>query len=247
MMHVWHSRGSAWGRRLGRGGIGLVAGCAAAMLIGGLGVRFGWWPYGAGLQVVRTAAWAVLAALPIGVLALGLALRAADGRARRLAAGALLCAVAVGAYPAYLYQQLGQVPHIHDITTDTDNPPAFVAALPMRKGQNPLDASAEVIALQRQGYPDIAPARLDAAPAAAFERAERAARAMGWQIVASVPAEGRIEATDTSLLFGFKDDIVVRVAAQGAGSRVDVRSASRVGRGDFGVNAARIRKYLAGL
>jgi len=247
MMHVWHSRGSAWGRRLGRCGIGLAAGCAAAMLIGGLGFRFGWWSYGAGLQVVRTAAWTDLAALLIGMLALGLALRVADGRARRLAAGALLGAVTAGAYPAYLYRQLGQVPRIHDITTDTDNPPGFVAVLPMRAGQNPLDVSAEVIALQKQGYPDIAPARLDAAPAAAFERAERAARAMGWDIVATVPGEGRIEAIDTSLLFGFKDDIVIRVAAQGAGSRIDARSVSRVGRSDFGVNAKRIRKYFAAL
>ena len=70
---------------------------------------------------------------------------------------------------------------------------------------------------------------------------------MGWEIVATVPAEGRIEATDTSLLFGFKDDIVIRVAAQGAGSRVDARSVSRVGRSDFGVNAKRIRKYFASL
>ena len=66
-------------------------------------------------------------------------------------------------------------------------------------------------------------------------------------LVAAVPSEGRIEATDTSLLFGFKDDIVIRVVALGAGSRVDLRSASRVGRGDFGVNARRVRKFLRAL
>lgn len=247
MLHVWHTRGSTWGRRLGWLGILLAAGGAAAILIGGLGFRFGWWPYGAGLQVVRTAAWTDLAALVLGIIALGLALRASDAGARRLAIWALVGAVAVGAYPAYLFQQVGQVPRIHDITTDTDNPPKFVAVLPLRKGQNSLDVSPEAIALQKKGYPDIAPATLDAAPAAAFERAEKAARAMGWEIVASVPAEGRIEATDTSLLFGFKDDIVIRVAAQGSGSRVDARSVSRVGRSDFGVNAKRIRKYFAAL
>ena len=247
MMHMWHTRGSAWGRRFGWASIVLAAGCAAAILIGGLGFRFGWWPFSAGLQTVRTAAWTDLAALVLGVISLGLALRASDASARRLAIWALVGAVAVGGYPAYLFQQVGQVPRIHDITTDTDNPPKFVAVLPLRKGLNSLEVSPEVIALQKKGYPDITPATLDAAPAAAFERAEKAARAMGWEIVASVPAEGRIEATDTSLLFGFKDDIVIRVAAQGPGSRVDARSVSRVGRSDFGVNAKRIRKYFAAL
>jgi len=247
MMHVWHTRGSRWGRRLGWCGIALAVACATAIVVGGLGFRTELWTYGAGLQAVRAAAWTDLAALVLGIIALGLGMRAADGRAMRLAAGALVCAVAVGAYPLYLFQQVQQVPRIHDITTDTDNPPKFVAVLPLRKGLNPLEVSAEVIAQQKKGYPDIAPATLDAAPAAAFERAERAARAMGWEIVATVPAEGRIEATDTSLLFGFKDDIVIRVAAQGAGSRVDARSVSRVGRSDFGVNAKRIRKYFASL
>ena len=69
-------------------------------------------------------------------------------------------------------------------------------------------------------------------------------RALGWEIVASVPAEGRIEAIDTTLLFGFKDDVVIRVAADAAGSRVDIRSASRVGRSDFGTNARRVRAFI---
>lgn len=247
MMHVWHTRGSRWGRRLGWCGIGLAVACAAAIVAGGLGFRLELWTYGAGLQAVRAAAWTDLAVLVLAIIGLGLGMRAADGRAMRLAAGALLCAIAVGAYPLYLFQQVQQVPRIHDITTDTDNPPRFVAVLPLRHGLNSLEVSAEVIAQQKRAYPDIAPAILDAAPVAAFERALRAARAMGWEIVATVPAEGRIEATDTSLLFGFQDDIVIRVAAQGAGSRVDARSVSRVGRSDFGVNARRIRKYFATL
>ena len=88
-------------------------------------------------------------------------------------------------------------------------------------------------------------------PAQAFARAEAAARAMGGDIVAVSPQDLRIEATDTSLLFGFKDDVVIRVAALAdvstASSRVDVRSLSRVGGSDFGVNAKRIRDYLARL
>jgi uncharacterized protein (DUF1499 family) len=86
---------------------------------------------------------------------------------------------------------------------------------------------------------------LDAPPAQAFDRALAAARAMGWEIVASDPAQGRIEATATTFWFGFKDDIVVRIAAESAGSRLDVRSLSRIGKSDVGANARRIRDYLA--
>ncbi len=67
---------------------------------------------------------------------------------------------------------------------------------------------------------------------------------MHWTIVAEVPDEGRIEATDTTALFGFKDDIVVRVRPAGNGSRVDVRSVSRIGSSDVGTNARRIEAYL---
>jgi uncharacterized protein (DUF1499 family) len=146
-----------------------------------------------------------------------------------------------------MFLQAGRVPRIHDITTDTANPPVFVAVLPLRKGLNPLDVLPEVIAQQKKAYPEILPAKLDMPPAKAFERALRAVAALGLEVVAAVPAEGRIEATDTSLLFGFKDDLVVRITADGTGSWVDARSVSRVGRSDFGVNAKRIRKLMAAL
>jgi len=79
---------------------------------------------------------------------------------------------------------------------------------------------------------------------AAFDRAERVSRGLGLEIVAAMPKDGRIEATATTFWFGFKDDVVVRIRPQPAGSRVDIRSVSRVGRGDAGANALRIRKFL---
>jgi len=103
----------------------------------------------------------------------------------------------------------------------------------------------EVAIKQRSAYPDIQTLLLNMSAPQAFEQALSAARAMGWQIVAAVPQEGRIEATDTTFWFGFKDDIVVRVTAvDERRSLVDVRSVSRVGRSDVGKNAARIRAYL---
>jgi uncharacterized protein (DUF1499 family) len=78
----------------------------------------------------------------------------------------------------------------------------------------------------------------------AFRRALDVARAMGWDIVAETPAEGRIEATATTFWFGFKDDIVIRITPADHRSLLDIRSASRVGRSDAGSNAARIREYV---
>ena len=138
------------------------------------------------------------------------------------------------------------VPQIHDITTDTANPPQFAAVLRLREvAPNPSTYGGPVVAAQqKEAYPDLAPEILDAPPDAVFEHALSAARTLGWSIVAAVPGEGRLEATDTTFWFGFKDDVVVRIAAEGTGSRVDVRSVSRVGRSDVGANAKRIRAFL---
>jgi uncharacterized protein (DUF1499 family) len=140
-----------------------------------------------------------------------------------------------------------RVPAIHDITTDTIQPPPFLAILPLRSGAlNPTDyGGPDVAAKQQQAYPDIVPLLLNLPSGRAFDRALVAAKAEGWDIVASDPAGGRIEATDTTFWFGFKDDVVVRVTPQPTGSRVDVRSLSRVGGGDLGTNAARVRAFLA--
>jgi uncharacterized protein (DUF1499 family) len=138
-----------------------------------------------------------------------------------------------------------QVPPIHDITTDTEDPPRFAAVLPLRKNAtNPVDyGGPEIAAQQHTAYPDIQPLTLPIPRHQAFVQALQTAEAMGWAIVATNPGEGQIEATDTTFWFGFKDDIVVRVQARGDGSRVDVRSVSRVGKSDVGTNAQRIRAY----
>jgi uncharacterized protein (DUF1499 family) len=137
---------------------------------------------------------------------------------------------------------------IHDVSTDRDNPPQFVAVLPLRtaaKAANSTDYDAKTAELQKETYPDVGPLHLDVPPAQAFDRAAAAAKEMKWDIVATDPAQGRIEATATTFWFGFKDDIVVRITADGSGSRVDVRSLSRIGKSDVGANASRVRAYLA--
>jgi hypothetical protein len=102
----------------------------------------------------------------------------------------------------------------------------------------------EIAKQQHAAYPDLSPALLPVPRPTAFALALQTAKEMGWDIVAADPEEGRIEASDTTFWFGFKDDVVVRIHANGGGSLIDVRSVSRVGTSDVGTNARRIRAYL---
>lgn len=217
----------------------------AALLLAGAGVRLGLWPFPVGFQILKYAAYS-----GAGVALLALVALLAP-RLRRAGAGALVFAMLLGgvafALPWWQVQQAGELPPIHDIATDTADPPLFVAVLPLRKdARNSADyGGPEIAEQQHRAYPDLQPLHLPLAPAAAFELALARARAMGWDIVASDAAQGRIEATDTTLWFGFKDDMVVRVRPDGDGSRIDVRSLSRVGKSDVGANARRVRAYLS--
>lgn len=188
------------------------------------------------------------AALFLGLIAVVLSLVgvARSGSKGMALAGLVLGLIAAG-MPAMSINTARHSP-IHDVSTDRGNPPQFVAVLPLRaaaKAANSTDYDARTAELQKETYPDIGPLHLDVAPAQAFDRAVAAAHGMKWEMVATDPAQGRIEATATTFWFGFKDDIVVRIAADGNGSRVDVRSLSRIGKSDVGANARRVRDYLA--
>ncbi len=212
----------------------------------GLGTRLGVWHYRTGLSMLRYSAYVGVAAS----LACVVALLVTRGRAgsRALVFGLLMSVVTVGV-PYRFSQTAKQLPPIHDITTDMTDPPAFVAVLPLRaSATNAAEyAGDSIAALQRAAYPDVRPLSLAVPPLAAFDRAVAAAKVMGWEIVAGDSPGGRLEATATTTWFGFKDDVVVRIRAENGGSRVDVRSVSRVGRSDVGANAARITRYLAEL
>ena len=222
----------------------LALAAAAALLASGPGHRLGAWDFRTGISLVRWATYLSIAGVLLVVTTLAIP-RLRVGGARWLAA-ALVVAGVTGGITGYWASRAASVPRIHDITTDTDNPPQLVATLPLRVGaeNTAVYGGPKLAAEQKQGYPDIAPLTLALPPQAAFERARGVAQAMGWRIVAADPAAGRLEATDTTLWFGFHDDIVVRVAAADGGSRVDVRSVSRVGRSDIGTNAKRIRSFL---
>lgn len=150
-------------------------------------------------------------------------------------AGVVLGALAFGV-PGNWYRIAKRVPMIHDITTDTENPPIFVSVLGLRKDapNSAIYGGPEIAAQQHAAYPDIRPLVSDIPPEQTYERARFVARQMCWKIVDENQAEGRIEATATTRWFGFKDDVVIRIApATSNGSRVDIRSVSRLGRSDL--------------
>lgn len=231
--------------------LGLAVGIAAGIVLAlaGPGYRVQLWEYSTGFGMLH---WAVYIGLTGAAVSLAGAIVALIGRKSKdfpLALAGIILGIAIANIPYSWQQAAREVPAIHDITTDTADPPVFVAILALRAGApNPPDYAGRAVAVQQeQAYPDIRPALLAVAPITAFERSLAAARGQGWDIVAAVADEGRIEASDTSFWFGFVDDVVIRVTLAGKGSRVDIRSKSRVGVGDVGANAKRIRKFLAEL
>ncbi len=137
------------------------------------------------------------------------------------------------------------LPRINDITTDTGDVPAFVVL-----GADPANAERDMAypavfaEAQTLAYPELAPLVLALDVDESFQRADQTARALGWQVRLSDPRGRHLEATETSGLFRFVDDIVVRIQPQGESTRVDMRSKSRDGKGDLGANAARIQRFF---
>jgi len=217
-----------------------VAACGPAHRY--LGLDLDW-----ALTVFRLGFYAAAAAVALA-LATVVPTRPGDRRRGFVAAlMALAIGVAAAWWPAQWLLQTRSAPRINDVTTDTANVPAMVVTQQMRHGSpNPAAYPGDgVAAQQRAAYPDIVPVVINASPAEAFRKVDQAAMALGWDVVARAPADGRLEAVDTSDWFGLQDDIVVRIRAEGAsGSRIDIRSKSRVGQSDFGANARRIRAFI---
>ena len=223
--------------------LGLAAASAAGLALSGLGARAGLWDFRAGFSVLRWSAYGGIAAAALAVFA---GFREREAKNASLALSALILGLLVAGIPWMWLRAAKSAPPIHDVSTDTEDPPRFEAVLTLRRGApNPPDpASPEVVARQKAAYPFLRPLDLEIPPGEAFERALGAVRRMGWEIAASDSKKGMIEATDTTLWFGFKDDVVVRVRPGPRGSRVDARSVSRVGKGDAGANARRIKRLL---
>jgi uncharacterized protein (DUF1499 family) len=238
------SSAAAWSRRIA---VFALAVAAIAVAMGRL------------LRAEPPATLAVFAsALALGVVA---ALLATAGlsvvwrlgrKGAREAIVALLCVVALFAWPMRLAVEALRLPPISDVTTDLVEPPAFsrsARAQAARAGRTRDLPDEATRAAQRSAYADLEPVILDLEPEQAFRQTLRAAQAMGWRIIEQTRPGGRsgagqIEATDRTLLLGLPDDITIRLRPLVGQTRIDIRSASRYGRHDLGANARRARAFL---
>jgi len=217
-----------------------------AEIMSGLGTRWGFWGFRTGLGILRWAAYGEAAAV---IITIAICIIAVYTRKWGIFIFSIICiiaGVAAVSVPLKMYRAAQSLPAIHDITTDTKNPPKFNVILGLRKdAPNPAEYGGPVIGSQQlAAYPDIKPVMLAVTPGKAFEICLSTAREMGWDIVNADPDKGIIEGTDTTFWFGFKDDIIIRITPSEKGSRIDLRSVSRVGKSDVGTNAKRIRNFI---
>lgn len=238
-----------------------------------LGARFGLfdWRLGLGTLIVEWGPRLLIGVLVLAIVILVSTLVKAPRSGWRSALVAIVIPALGLGYLAWVRDKSADIPPIHDVSTRPDDPPAFSPAMLSQRAARPdtnpvVSLAVPVSTLEKyQGprfaemgdqtlgeiaaaaYPDVRPLTTPAAPDAAFAAALAEARSQGWEIVTEDAAARTLDATATTFWFGFKDDVAVRVRAEGAGSVIDVRSTSRVGLSDLGANAARIESYLAGI
>ncbi|MFN3749090.1 MAG: DUF1499 domain-containing protein [Sphingorhabdus sp.] len=239
---------------------GLGLGSILIALAGALGSGWGLWDFRFGFQLLMIAFGAALLALLGGFVVGWWAKRKGRVAARPLRWAGMALGGALALWLLSFAYTARSVPAIHDISTDLADPPQFrMLAVradnldqipgeddPEMKGMNPLQRWA---AIHGKAYGDIRSVRIAMPVAEVIAKAERLAKVRGWEIAVSDPIEGRLEATETTRFFRFKDDVVIRVrpTEDGTGSIVDMRSISRVGISDLGVNAKRVRSFIADL
>ncbi|HCD28486.1 MAG TPA: DUF1499 domain-containing protein [Gammaproteobacteria bacterium] len=231
--------------------IGGVIAISAAVL-GGIGTRLGIWSFQGGFILLQVSAVLAVVVAFLGIIALiyGI-IKGKTAERSALAIGIVLSSVVL-AQLGLQFSKVQAVPPIHNISTDTQDPPVFDQIVAIREAvqSNPLAYNtAELAAVQQAAYPDVKTLVIQLEANAALAKAYQVLSDLGLDIVSTNPSLGIVEGTETTFWFGFKDDVVVRVREQtdGIGSIIDVRSVSRVGVSDLGVNAARIEKILAAM
>ena len=237
----------------------LSLGAVAAALIAAIGTASGVWNFRSGLGALRYCFFAAAGGALVALIALYLARRERQSRLVWANAIALVAALGFLLYLGAKVRTARSVPAIHDISTNLDDVPQFsrlqVRADNLEKVPDldkpelkAMEPEARWKAVHRSAYGDIHTVHLPTSVADSINRAEALARDRGWAIARSDPAAGILEATETSFFFRFKDDVVVRARpAPEGGSQVDMRSISRVGSSDVGVNAKRVRAFLTDL
>ena len=234
---------------------------ATALLIGGviaiiclplaaLGTRAGLWSFTLGIPMMGVGAALATIVFFLGIIAYVVCMTKGFKAERSSVFIALGLSVVVLGISVTQFMAASSVPPIHNISTDTESPPQFDKLIAVREAQgaNPHEYDAATLAdQQRSAYPQVQSLVSAVAQAEMIDRVATVLADMGMEVVDVNAGAGRVEATDTTFWFGFKDDVVVRVRPEGTGSVVDVRSVSRVGQSDLGKNAARILEILNAL
>ncbi len=239
---VQRARGTRWCSI----GIGLALISVALIVIGLAGVRLELLSPIASFMLVGVSCLILILSGLLNGIGIAVSLGTAGDASAVLAWGALAIGAIVIGTALNQRPNIPEAPAIHDISTDTENPPLFDAILPLRAdAPNPPEyAGGDVARQQETAYPDLHTLTINKPVDEVFPIAEQIARDFGWDIIAADQASGRIEATDTTTWFRFKDDIVIRLTPNEPGTNVDLRSKSRVGKSDLGANAVRIRAFL---
>ena len=220
----------------------------ALVVVSGLGTRFGIWEYTGGFTVASGGVLLATAAAFLGIVGYVVCLfKGFKAERSNLLIGVLVSALILGQAGMQM-AALAAVPAIHNISTDTLDPPEFDTLVAVREaeGANPLAYDAEVLAeLQQQAYPWVKTMNSATSPAIVLNNAVRVLEDMGLEVVNVSPEQGIVEATDTTFWFRFKDDVVIELSVDGRETVLQARSTSRVGRSDVGKNAARLRELFS--
>ncbi|MEO3479197.1 DUF1499 domain-containing protein [Phaeobacter sp. CAU 1743] len=204
------------------------------------GFRAGGWPWPQAYDLAGWGAWAAGAGVIAALAGLVVWLRRRRGGAAMVLMGLILSLPVAGLGAAFEIAAR-TTPPINDISTDTADPPVFWFTA------TPSDYPAQNAGPQRAAYPDMRPLDLPVFADEAFAAALALVEERGWEVLSADPAESQIEAIARSRLFGFEDEVAIRVTETDTGARIDMRSRSRLGQIDRGANARRIEAYLADL
>lgn len=222
--------------------------CTLVFVLSGYGYQWGLWGLGTGFTLLTYGAYAAIGLAVIQTLFFFF-MKESGISAKAMVLTGFLLTLIISATAIYWQYKARSVPPIHDITTDIQNPPEFVAMERLRaEAPNPPEyAGEETAEQQREAYPYIQPLVVSEAVQEVIDEIVMLISERDWKIVSVNREDGRIEATEKLAWFGFKDDVVIRVTETEEGTRVDMRSKSRIGGSDIGINAERIDQFLTDL
>lgn len=225
----------------------MLVGCMAFISIAG--VRVGLFEPSTGFSMLRESVFASLILSFLAIGSLGVCRKENNLAGQRFFILVLIVSLVYSSMWIIFYVQKSGLPEINDITTDTSSPPSYMNVSFIRKSkENDVSYNKDFVAIQRDHYPEIQPLYTKLDKESVYQAISELVEQRGWEVVANYAQVGVLEATARTPVFGFRDDVVIRVMqVEGDQARVDMRSSSRTGGGDFGVNADRIRLFMKDL